>query len=63
MKSRKIFAGRTGSSYPITRPVGPLKWSFASARIVPVEARTARVFLMTQYSAFAPRNCLRNSVI
>ena len=60
--SNNTFVGNTGSSYPITTPVGPLRCAFRPAKAVPSAARMASVFLTTRYSAFAPRGCLRNSV-
>src|SRR5688572_6492079 len=46
----------------MTTPVGPFGWVFNPASVVPSDARIARVFFMTLYSALAPRNCLRSSV-
>ena len=61
MKSQRILAGSTGSSYPITSAEGPLRYGLTSTSAVPSTARTAMVFFSTGYSAWTPRNCRRSS--
>ena len=42
----------------MTTPVGPFRYAFNPAKVVPSAARIASVFLTTLYSAFAPRKLL-----
>ena len=62
MKSRRIFAGNAGSSYPMASDSGPLKCSLAIDIGVPSAAKTANVFFTTLSSALTPLSRRRSSV-